>query len=91
MEAPEDDSAILGLESEALYVTSASKSFWDIAASQLSSESKPDGLISKKSKKERSPGTSQLAKLGDLSIVAAFFVLIFSVVVGLALFVFRSQ
>ena len=90
MEAPEDDSAILGLESEALSVTSASKSFWDIA-SQLSSESKPDGLISKKSKKERSPGTSQLAKLGDLSIVAAFFVLIFSVVVGLALFVFRSH
>lgn len=88
MEAPEDDSVILELECEALSVTSTSKSFWDIA-SQSSSESKPDDLISKKSK-ERSPGTAEVAKLGDFNIVAAVFVLLFSVVVGLVFFVFRS-
>ncbi|KAL3514304.1 hypothetical protein ACH5RR_027021 [Cinchona calisaya] len=90
MEAPEDDSAILKLESGALILTSTRKSFWDIA-SHSSSDSKSDNLLSKNSRKARSPGTERKgAKLGDFNIVAVIVVLIISMVVGLVLFVFRS-
>lgn len=90
MEAPEDDLEILKLESEALTLTSTSKSFWDIA-NHLSLESKPDSLLPKNGGRERILGTEQkVAKSGDFNIVAAVFVLIISLVVGLALFVFRS-
>ncbi|KAL3504988.1 hypothetical protein ACH5RR_034829 [Cinchona calisaya] len=55
LEAPEDASAILELESEAHIITSTGKSFWDIT-SHSSTESKPDGLLSKNSVEARSLG-----------------------------------